>query len=118
MSNAYCPYCDKEIMIDDPDGYYVNEWEECECPHCEKVFLLCGEPIIEYSAETVEDGYGSRIRSAKGMIELYSKDLQGNPEKAEYAKMMIETYYQKDLDRAQKSLAEALEYNEKAGGRG
>ena len=47
-------------------------------------------------------------------IESYQKLAENEPEKAEWAKNMIDIYYQKDLDKYESELAEMLEHNKKA----
>lgn len=113
MGDVRCPYCDAKIEIDDPSGCYVGE-NEYECPECERMFMLKGEISIEYSAKTAEEAFGWHIRNAKGNIENLQKISKEEPENAEWAKQMLDRYYQEELDKYEEALAEMLEHNSNA----
>lgn len=38
----YCPYCEHGFDLNHDDGKYYDEsnWRECECPKCEKNFMV------------------------------------------------------------------------------
>ncbi len=44
-----CPYCNEGI--DDYESDYVNaDMVETECPKCEKIFYITGNPRVDYEA--------------------------------------------------------------------
>lgn len=111
MNSTYCPYCHMEIDIDDPDGIYYNSSEQYECSNCGKIFIVYGEPIVEYLAYTVEEHYTNRIECLKKGIDYYEKQMEDGLLDAEWCRNTIEQHFRKDLIHTQEQLSNAIEYN-------
>ena len=43
-----CPYCDEYIELEENDDHYEN-YQEYQCPSCEKYFEVLAEPTVNYS---------------------------------------------------------------------
>ena len=43
-----CPYCDEYIELEENDDHYEN-YQEYQCPSCEKYFEVLAEPTVKYS---------------------------------------------------------------------
>lgn len=50
-------------------------------------------------------------QKGKKNIEMYQEIAENEPEKAEWAKNMIDKFYQKDLDKYESAIAKIREHN-------
>ena len=52
-----CPYCGCQITADEPHYYDECNYEEDECPSCEKTFKVTVCQSVDWSCERMEDAH-------------------------------------------------------------
>ncbi|WP_026536949.1 hypothetical protein [Arthrobacter sp. 9MFCol3.1] len=56
MKDVTCPYCDHDFDLSHDDGAFYDQdrAEECECPNCEKYFMVSSSIIWEHEAHKAD----------------------------------------------------------------